>query len=437
MTLERFKTGVLIVLVFFSIVMSAAIWTYAPPSAAGDNPRSYGPPDPSYGPVKTVEQVINPSQIVIHLGSGKHTVLRPFEIDSTKLLESLKGISVYAPTSGPFTESDWAKVVNQKGVELDFGLTLTSPLLHQLLSFVVASGPNVHARMIYITEADHNDWMVWLFNGIEQPAFSARISLNSVNLSSFIAIYAKKYPGYTVYQSMSQSYYLPVNPVSVPIEVRKVVSWDGNRLARQYFADPFLMKRISDIAGVSVYTDGSHGVTVDQKSNTLTYENSSSTATNFNSATPINLQLQKVLDFVHSGGDLPGDWLVYQNDNIGTPANESNFAFKQYINGMPIHNMISYTPVTMVSSAVVSQTRSLQNIGTIVNENYETVMSASQLFAALKRDGVHSNQVTEVYLGYGIILLSENQLKLAPVYVMQLDGLEKVFDASTGMPFVG
>jgi regulatory protein YycH of two-component signal transduction system YycFG len=421
---ETVKTWMLTLLVLLSVVLSFKLWYSIPVYEPVDSPSYVG--EAVWGPGKTVAQVLQPVQIRVHLGDGRHTVVSPDSEMYRQLFELLRkaDVSAFAPVS--WSDALWESIVSKRSVEYDYGMEVQAQYLVQTLSLPSGLFSSLKARTLYLFYDPEGNLRL-LLKG-DAAAYWSKVQLPE-DLLQQTWNQASKQPMYAMYGKENQAFYLPMAGMKIPSDTYERNAFNTSQLMSSFFVDPTLTRRIVERNGSVIVTDGSRGVQFSTAAKTVDYTNPG--ADGHLSEEETDHSLEKAIEFVNDHGGMSGTYRV--SDGAKQKDITSSYLFQRYINGLPLRDPYFSIRVKMRGNTVFELIRPIVYLGSSVKREEVEILSGPRLLEALQKRGIQAAAIRDACLSYVPESVEKDRLRLRPVWwIERRDGSPVYVDAASG-----
>ncbi|WP_018131048.1 YycH family regulatory protein [Effusibacillus pohliae] len=412
--IERVKSALLAVLVALSIVLSIALWTNTPVFEPLDQAGYI--PNPAFGLGKSVDQVLVPVQISARLEDKSFTVAGPFTDAYEKAWDELKKLTV----------REWLPVVDPAALlqaihaapymQFQFGTELNAEQVFRILKTIA---PNqfplkVTAILVYRDPAGAG-YAALVAKG--QPVYRGRIA-EQAGLFQQLAQWGSL-PKYVEQTGANGPFLLPNEKIRVPVITCKSVPLPADSLARTFFVDPTLTRRIQERDGSLIVTDGSRTVQISAKGRKIHYSNPQPLEKQQDSQ-PKDNAFQRAVAFVNEHGGMQGAYVGRLQTAWGE---HQEYLFNEYRHGLPVLSGVTGIQVALNGSEVVDMTRSAMYLGAVLKEEVVEIHPPAPAI----RQGA-----SDLYLAYAA-KEAEGNVRLQPVWVVEYPRTPTaIYDAQTG-----
>ncbi|PGO25463.1 hypothetical protein CN982_20505 [Bacillus cereus] len=430
MSMENFKTIVLINLVVISLFLTFNLWTYVPDSTSMQNAKFV---QGNEGMNQTkISDVVRPTSIIVHKDKNHYGSRREADIESIyKPLEvgelhDFKEISI--------TKGDFLSYVHGEGkVELVFPTDIPFDAVKSMFNMKEKSTDKPkHFNRILLDPSRSKDQEIkinFVSDGDNFKIYEAKLSglylKDIVNAQNQFIVSAKPYFDYQL--NDMKKLFLPDGTTELSnityISSNLAVDTFKNAL----FSDPRYLSPITEMSK-ETFTDGIRSMEIENDRHMLKYKNSSV----LTEKTIDNLMLlQKSFEFVsgHSGS-LDSYRLDYMN--------KGETVFRLNEDGYPVFNADGLAELRQVwgSEEVMEYERPLLSLNTKGIEQKVTLPSGHVVIASLENNPEIKKQVIkDIGIGYKLSLDGQ-VVRLQPIWYVKLvedeTGKQKIYEWSEG-----
>lgn len=328
--LEKAKTGLLVFLVILSLLQSYFL-AYKVPTF-GLMTRS----DAEYvntellGQAKAIDDLLFPSQLIIHLSEDEHTIIYPktqfYDLIVTQRLANREFKSFQLVSYGTV---EWDSIKREhKGIELSFTEAITAELVKRVLNIEVEgvlSEALINRVFIYANEATE-EVKAYFFNDEQELVYEAvDVDLTVKDMQDYVG-FGQYLPRYLF---LGDALYIANEPIQA---LNLSYTYDvisPERMQRSLFFDSNTTRAFVNRSGSQIYTDGKRGLQVEQNGLWITFSNSAASQVNVQDSENV----YAAVDFVnkHGGWDTGYQIVSYDEEN-----NLAQITFKKYILHYPI-----------------------------------------------------------------------------------------------------
>ncbi|MES1050144.1 hypothetical protein FOA24_12190 [Bacillus thuringiensis] len=430
MSMENFKTIVLINLVVISLFLTFNLWTYVPDSTSMQNAKFV---QGNEGMNQTkISDVVRPTSIIVHKDKNHYGSKREADIES--IYKPLEVGELYDFREISITKGDFLSYVHGEGkVELVFPTDIPFDAVKSMFNMKEKStGKPKHFNRILLDPSRSKDQEIkinFVSDGDNFKIYEAKLSglylKDIVNAQNQFIVSAKPYFDYQL--NDMKKLFLPDGTTELSnityISSNLAVDTFKNAL----FSDPRYLSPITEMSK-ETFTDGIRSMEIENDRHMLKYKNSSV----LTEKTIDNLMLlQKSFEFVsgHSGS-LDSYRLDYMN--------KGETVFRLNEDGYPVFNADGLAELRQVwgSEEVMEYERPLLSLNTKGIEQKVTLPSGHVVIASLENNPEIKKQVIkDIGIGYKLSLDGQ-VVRLQPIWYVKLvedeTGKQKIYEWSEG-----
>ncbi|EJR93868.1 YycH family regulatory protein [Bacillus cereus] len=430
MSMENFKTIVLINLVVISLFLTFNLWTYVPDSTSMQNAKFV---QGNEGMNQTkISDVVRPTSIIVHKDKNHYGSRREADIESIyKPLEvgelhDFKEISI--------TKGDFLSYVHGEGkVELVFPTDIPFDAVKSMFNMKEKSTDKPkHFNRILLDPSRSKDQEIkinFVSDGDNFKIYEAKLSgvylKDIVNAQNQFIVSAKPYFDYQL--NDMKKLFLPDGTT----ELNNITYISSNLAVDTFknalFSDPRYLSPITEMSK-ETFTDGIRSMEIENDRHMLKYKNSSV----LTEKTIDNLMLlQKSFEFIsgHSGS-LDSYRLDYMN--------KGETVFRLNEDGYSVFNEDGLAELRQIwgSEEVMEYERPLLSLNTKGIEQKVTLPSGHVVIASLENNPEIKKQVIkDIGIGYKLSLDGQ-VVRLQPIWYVKLvedeTGKQKIYEWSEG-----
>ncbi|PEX15825.1 YycH family regulatory protein [Bacillus cereus] len=430
MSMENFKTIVLINLVVISLFLTFNLWTYVPDSTSMQNAKFV---QGNEGMNQTkISDVVRPTSIIVHKDKNHYGSRREADIES--IYKPLEVGELHDFREISITKGDFLSYVHGEGkVELVFPTDIPFDAVKSMFNMKEKSTDKPkHFNRILLDPSRSKDQEIkinFVSDGDNFKIYEAKLSglylKDIVNAQNQFIVSAKPYFDYQL--NDMKKLFLPDGTTELSnityISSNLAVDTFKNAL----FSDPRYLSPITEMSK-ETFTDGIRSMEIENDRHMLKYKNSSV----LTEKTIDNLMLlQKSFEFVsgHSGS-LDSYRLDYMN--------KGETVFRLNEDGYPIFNADGLAELRQVwgSEEVMEYERPLLSLNTKGIEQKVTLPSGHVVIASLENNPEIKKQVIkDIGIGYKLSLDGQ-VVRLQPIWYVKLvedeTGKQKIYEWSEG-----
>ncbi|OUB25299.1 hypothetical protein BK708_15335 [Bacillus thuringiensis serovar yunnanensis] len=430
MSMENFKTIVLINLVVISLFLIFNLWTYVPDSTSMQNAKFV---QGNEGMNQTkISDVVRPTSIIVHKDKNHYGSKREADIES--IYKPLEVGELHDFREISITKGDFLSYVHGEGkVELVFPTDIPFDAVKSMFNMKEKSTDKPkHFNRILLDPSRSKDQEIkinFVSDGDNFKIYEAKLSglylKDIVNAQNQFIVSAKPYFDYQL--NDMKKLFLPDGTTELSnityISSNLAVDTFKNAL----FSDPRYLSPITEMSK-ETFTDGIRSMEIENDRHMLKYKNSSV----LTEKTIDNLMLlQKSFEFVsgHSGS-LDSYRLDYMN--------KGETVFRLNEDGYPVFNADGLAELRQVwgSEEVMEYERPLLSLNTKGIEQKVTLPSGHVVIASLENNPEIKKQVIkDIGIGYKLSLDGQ-VVRLQPIWYVKLvedeTGKQKIYEWSEG-----
>jgi len=430
MSMENFKTIVLINLVVISLFLTFNLWTYVPDSTSMQNAKFV---QGNEGMNQTkISDVVRPTSIIVHKDKNHYGSRREADIES--IYKPLEVGELHGFREISITKGDFLSYVHGEGkVELVFPTDIPFDAVKSMFNMKEKSTDKPkHFNRILLDPSRSKDQEIkinFVSDGDNFKIYEAKLSglylKDIVNAQNQFIVSAKPYFDYQL--NDMKKLFLPDGTTELSnityISSNLAVDTFKNAL----FSDPRYLSPITEMSK-ETFTDGIRSMEIENDRHMLKYKNSSV----LTEKTIDNLMLlQKSFEFVsgHSGS-LDSYRLDYMN--------KGETVFRLNEDGYPVFNADGLAELRQVwgSEEVMEYERPLLSLNTKGIEQKVTLPSGHVVIASLENNPEIKKQlIKDIGIGYKLSLDGQ-VVRLQPIWYVKLvedeTGKQKIYEWSEG-----
>ncbi|WP_138753993.1 YycH family regulatory protein [Paenibacillus sinopodophylli] len=422
---ERIKTTTLIVLVVLSLLQSYLL-AYSMPGL-GVTVRSdqdYVNAEPM-GKTASVESVIFPETLVIHMGGNKHTVMYPgMQFYDMILNQRIQGREFKGFQRSPSDVLNWEEIrKNDIGIELRFDNGIPVELLQKLLK--------LEGDLLFLNETIDRIWIfkttgteeirTFFFSADGEMVYeSVRADLTVRDVQDYVG-FGQYQPNYTM---TADGLYVPVVPIQSTEMLFPYDTYSPDLMQRSLFFDPSTTRALEDREGSQIYTDGKRGLQVEQNGKWISYTDPSAPQITENL---LSDNVYASVDFVNEHGGWDG---VHRFVNANPGGEGKDIRFKQYIEQYPVISTppfrYGYMKLTLQQGVVTEYARSLITLTADSESRTVRWLPGGDDLQSILKDYGRRSEVTTLFPALQALPIDEERIRFIPVWAVRLaDGTEE------------
>ncbi|EJS48596.1 TPA: hypothetical protein ROX87_003576 [Bacillus thuringiensis] len=430
MSMENFKTIVLINLVVISLFLTFNLWTYVPDSTSMQNAKFV---QGNEGTNQTkISDVVRPTSIIVHKDKNHYGSRREADIES--IYKPLEVGELHEFREISITKDDFLSYVHGEGkIELVFPTDIPFDAVKSMFNMKEKSTDKPkHFNRILLDPSRSKDQEIkinFVSDGDNFKIYEAKLSgvylKDIVNAQNQFIVSAKPYFDYQI--NDMKKLFLPDGTT----ELNNITYISSNLAVDTFknalFSDPRYLSPITEISK-ETFTDGIRSMEIENDRHMLKYKNSSV----LTEKTIDNLMLlQKSFEFVsgHSGS-LDSYRLDYMN--------KGETVFRLHEDGYSVFNTDGLAELRQKwgSEEVMEYERPLLSLNTKGIEQKVTLPSGHVVIASLENNPEIKKQVIkDIGIGYKLSLDGQ-VVRLQPIWYVKLvegeTGKQQIYEWSEG-----
>ncbi|MCP1396047.1 YycH family regulatory protein [Bacillus cereus] len=430
MSMENFKTIVLINLVVISLFLTFNLWTYVPDSTSMQNAKFV---QGNEGTNQTkISDVVRPTSIIVHKDKNHYGSRREADIES--IYKPLEVGELHEFREISITKGDFLSYVHGEGkIELVFPTDIPFDAVKSMFNMKEKSTDKPkHFNRILLDPSRSKDQEIkinFVSDGDNFKIYEAKLSgvylKDIVNAQNQFIVSAKPYFDYQI--NDMKKLFLPDGTT----ELNNITYISSNLAVDTFknalFSDPRYLSPITEISK-ETFTDGIRSMEIENNRHMLKYKNSSV----LTEKTIDNLMLlQKSFEFVsgHSGS-LDSYRLDYMN--------KGETVFRLHEDGYSVFNTDGLAELRQKwgSEEVMEYERPLLSLNTKGMEQKVTLPSGHVVIASLENNPEIKKQVIkDIGIGYKLSLDGQ-VVRLQPIWYVKLvegeTGKQQIYEWSEG-----
>ncbi|MEV5030010.1 YycH family regulatory protein [Paenibacillus sp. LPE1-1-1.1] len=423
---EKIKTTTLIVLVALSLLQSYLL-AYSMPGlgATVRSDQDYANAEPM-GTATSVESVIFPEELVIHLGGNKHTVIYPgTQFYEMILNQRIQGREFKGFQRSPSDVLNWEEIrKNDIGIELRFENGIPVELLQKLLK--------LEGDLLFLNETIDRIWIfkttgteeirTFFFSSDGEVVYeSVRADLTVRDVQDYVG-FGQFQPKYSM---TGDGLYIPLAPIQTTEMLFPYETYTPDLMQRSLFFDPSTTRALEDRGGSQIYTDGKRGLQVEQNGKWISYTDPSAPQITENL---LSDNVYASVDFVNQHGGWDG---VHRFVNAIPGGEGKDIRFKQYVEQYPVIPTppfrYGYMRLTLQQGDVTEYSRSLITLGPQSESRSVRWLPGGEGLQETLKNYKRRSEVTALFPALQAAPVDEKQLRFTPVWAVRLkDGTEEM-----------
>jgi len=416
--IERFKTGLLVVLVALSLLQSYMLaYSFPTLGAVVKTEQEYVLAE-TMGQTARVDQLIFPEDVVLHLGEDRHSVVYPGNGFFDRIYDRIAQSEFTGFQRATGGMRNWSELRRTStGVELRFGEGIPVQLLQRVMRIdgdLLFLSDSIN-RMMLLKQPDRSDLEIYFFSSDGTTVYEPlRSNVTLVDLDEFagLGVYL------TPYELWQDGIYLPTVPIEAVEFLFEYSSYSPEQMQRNLFSDSGKTRNLEGRNGSQIYTDGKRGLQLESGETWMVYTDPAATPDNPNNLTN---NVLAAVQFVnqHGGWDGMHRFIAPKRHSDGR-----TIRFQQYYDHYPLlGGSFRYGHIRMVlqQGVVGEYERSLLTRGGRTGESsLRWLPGDDQLRVALESYG-RLREVEALFPAQFVTLTAEGDLYMEPVWGVRLE----------------
>ena len=429
---ERLKTAALTLLVAVSLVQSYLL-IYRLPGTGSVVVSSAGyVRTDEMGEQRSVEEMLYPDRMIIHMGEDKHTIFYPNSAFYKLIYARIQARDFAAFQPQPIAAEDWEKIAaNNPGIELSFGAGLPVSLLQKIMKLTVDptfQTADINRIWIYTGKGEEKP-RAFFFSANGQDVYEAKqLDLTVQDVLQHVA-FGEEWTPYTPLKK--HTLYIPSKPVVLSEAVLGTNSYTSDQMQHNLFADPAVTRNIHEQDGSEIYTDSKRSLQIEDDGRWMTYTDPAAVPATLADATESVLS---AVDFINQHGGWNGQYRAELSESEASSADSDlNVRFQQYYGSLPILGSgtvrYGYMNLILQQGTVSFYERSLLETPVEGEQGPQYKLAGGQelIDRIAKVEEVHGRKVVDLYPAY-TPRMNGDTLRLVPGWVAKLsDGTNATF----------
>lgn len=424
---EKFKTVILVVLIALSLYQSYLL-AYSKPDFDPVSQDEYVEAE-WIGEPKELEQLVFPTEMILHLSEGRHTVLYPgFQF------YNLVYDKIRQRTFGGFREisTDFSTIEmrdRQLGLEIRFRQPVPIETLTKLMT-IRPDNPDLPqtVRRIWITIEPESEQVRTFFSSAHESVWyeATQADLTVRDVQEMVG-FGEFLPAY--HPQRNGNYYLPNEPISAVKTKVAYNRYTPEQLQKSLFVDPASSRHLLERDGTEIYTDGKRGLQIYHGRHWMSF---SDPVAPMDAYHDLRESLLASVKFVNRHGGWNGIylWSGLEEDVV------RQFLFRQYYRPYANQQALPILPTDALEfgyirlgiqrGTVTHYERSLIELEDEVLEVSEATLPGGHELIQLLNEFERSNEIRAVFPAYAP-RLNEQYVELVPKWAALLENGEEVF----------
>ncbi|MFB5269402.1 YycH family regulatory protein [Paenibacillus enshidis] len=333
---ERLKSAALTALVLGSLVQSYFLIYRLPGSGTLLTSETSYVQTENMGQEQSVEDLIFPDRMIIHMGENKHTVFYPGTTFYDLILSRLEGRIFESYQRRSIQSADWNAIREKnKGIELSFSGGVPVTLLERLMRITpdpVFRAETINRIWIYTdSQASKTHALFFSTRGdVVYEATQADLTVEDVQQHVAFGISSP------LYEMVDGQYYIPQEDLEVEQPVVLSGLFTIEQMQRNLFFDPGITRNIQEKDGSEIYTDSKRSLQVKQEQRWMSYTDPAAPSSEESDTVR---DLLAGVEFVNQHGGWDGRYRLAMQSSLDYGTKVS---FQQYYKSFPMMDKPSF-----------------------------------------------------------------------------------------------
>jgi len=424
--MERIKTVFLVVLVAFSLIQSYLL-AYSMPGlgVTSRGEQSYLNAEP-IGASSSVDSVIFPERLIIHMGNDQHTIIYPgTQFYEMILNQRIQGREFKGFQRNPVNMLNWDEIrANDIGIELIFEGGIHVELLQKLLK--------LEGDLLFLNETINRIWIFKKTDTEEVRTFffssdgrmvyeSVRADITVSDVQDYVG-FGEYQPHYTITED---GLYMPSDAIQALEMTYKYEMYSPELMQRNLFLDPSTTRAIEDRSGSQIYTDGKKGLRVEQNGMWITFTDPAAPQISENR---LSDNVYAAVDFINQHGGWDGS---HRFVDRGMTSSGMDIRFQQYVEQYPVVEAwplrYGFIRMTVQQGVVTEFNRSLIELAEYSESRSIRYLPGGEQLAQMLDNHSHRSEITALYPALKPVPMDGGLMRFVPVWAVHLkDGTDSI-----------
>lgn len=405
MNVEHIKSGLLIVLIGLSIILTWQLYTYQPEIALLDDVTSRYVSSELIGEERVISDVIQPDQMVVHYNDMKALIPK----NNPKFSRLYEKLITASFEDIEVSDDIFPKVNERGGIELLFPTSVPSHLFLNMISVetdYLYPGTVIDRIYLYVNDANGQVYMQFLSSEDRRVgSMKTNIAVNEFEevfvqpISEYIPV--KTLAGERPTKALiTEDVYITTEPFKVDKLSYGATKLSVHLFRQSLFTDPNAVKYYQQTDGEDSYTDGNRIINLRKDGLFMEYGNT------------IFLGSQELTKHIVQGGyefiNGHGGWTdQYLLSNWVSTTSRDEVEFRLELNGFPVHSIDGQDRMTLKAkrsgNQIISYSRPLLDLDSLpINASQKIEMPAGEeVISYLQNDELFDVQrISRVSVGY-------------------------------------
>ncbi|WP_372814297.1 YycH family regulatory protein [Paenibacillus sp.] len=419
--MEKLKTAALTLLVMLSLLQSYLL-AYSYPQPEQPVIQEEYVKTEMLGTQVSLDEMLFPDHIVVHLGNQQHTVFYPQTEPYTEIFDTVKqrNLEGFRKNNLSALGMNWDDVAAKRpGVEIRFRDGLPLNVLQRIMQIKGDLPPdNDVITRIWIFAQNENEVRTILFTDTTNLIYEAtKADFTTKDIEErFLGAVGTAIP----YKPFNGSLYLPQKPIPMTAYTMPYTQLTVDQLKRTFFVDPAVTRNLMERDGSEIYTDSKRGLQLKSEQHWMTY--SDPVAPSTDNKIDFLGNLLAAVQFINQHGGWNGTYGVQKVPERLLPGSQS-YLFRQYYGAYPLINPrnenFGFIKITLQKDIVSGYERSTltPEMRSVTRRELELV--GGEALDAKLDQYTKKSQIVALFPAYRPVI-TDKSLELMPVWAMEL-----------------
>ncbi|SDD85843.1 Two-component signal transduction system YycFG, regulatory protein YycH [Paenibacillus sp. UNCCL117] len=419
--MEKLKTVALTLLVLVSLFQSYLL-SYSYPQPEQPVMEAEYVKTEMLGSQASLDDMLFPDQLIVHLGNQQHTVLYPLDRQYTEIMNTVKQRNMEGLRKSPATMLgiNWEEVRTKRpGLEVRFRDGLPLGVLQRMIQLKgdIPIDNEVITRIWIFAQTD-NEVRTILFTDTANVVYE--VTKADYTTKDIEERFVGAVGAYIPYKLFQTDMYIPTKPFPMNAFTMGYSQLTADQLKRTFFVDPALTRNLMERDGSEIYTDSKRGLQLKNDQHWMTYSDPVAPATD-NRIDYVGGLLTAV-QFINQHGGWNGTYGVQRVPERFLPGSQA-YVFRQYYGSFPIINPrnenIGFMKVTLQKDIVSGYERSTVSLESRDLVRRDASLAGGEALDALLEQYPKRSQIVSLFPAYRPVI-TEKAFDLVPMWAVEL-----------------
>ena len=427
MNKESIKSLILSFLLFLSLILTWALWTYQPQSGLIQNTDYMH--NIEIGNKKDLDEVITPFKVIMHHNQRYYGVIN--QKDVATIFNEIKWFDFsdhkkFLTFDGPLNQ-----VLDNDLIEVVFPTAIPTKTLSEILDLSIEKGGIQSVDRIVIPLDQESMGEIYFISLNEQQVGTLMVGVDTLKTFKNNLFKPEQYPAYFAFKVHDlMNIYLPEKSLELDQLTYSTKRIPISKLKYALFQNPNLVKQYSSNNGEESYTDGASALEVFYFYNKMRYINPTKEI--------YDLKADEVIEnsvrFLNDHAGWTDEYFLYD-----WSLNKQSTEFRLFVEGIPVFDHEGLYDLSTIyqswrKNEVYEYSRSLINLQFSIDIERKTVRlpSGHMLITMLKNQKSNFNPalIEQVTMGYEMVQKNENAavVTFEPQWFILYDGRWETVD---------